>query len=126
MPIWRRRFRRLADSVLCTARGERNVPFYQTNPFCFRVLFDGAISFSETYAVCSDICKWVRFPKRTHFGGGSMTTSFWYKISRRTATERRGYKEEKRRAERREDTTAGGAATTERGPPELWGRYGPG
>src|ERR1017187_2217613 len=100
------------------------------------ILPNEPILFSRTFRwsnlIFRNLCRLQRhlqmgsFSETNPFRRGSMTTSFWYKISRRTATERRGYKEEKRRAERREDTTAGGAATTERGPPELWGRYGPG
>ena len=47
---------------------ERNVPFYETNPFGFRGLSGVSVLLTETYAVCSVVCKWVRFPKRTHLG----------------------------------------------------------
>jgi hypothetical protein len=42
---------------------ERNVPFYQTNPFQFREVFVVSILYTETYAVCRSVCKWVRSGK---------------------------------------------------------------
>ena len=56
--------------ILREARGdERNMPFYETNPFQIRGLFYVFPIFTDTYDVCSGVCKWVRFPERTHFSG---------------------------------------------------------
>src|ERR1035441_9820111 len=46
------------------------IHFCETNPFYVPSVFDVSISFTEPYAVCRGICKWVRFGKRTHFRGG--------------------------------------------------------
>src|ERR1017187_2561035 len=57
---------------------ERNVPFHETNPFCFRVLFGVSHLFTETYAVCSGVCKWVRSGKTNPFWG-----VFWGRFRQR-------------------------------------------
>src|ERR1017187_3632948 len=51
-------------------RDERNVPFHETNPFYFRVVFDVSILDTETYVVCSGVCKWVRSGKTNPFSRG--------------------------------------------------------
>ena len=49
--------------------GDQEAPlrFCETNPFYFRVNFVISILDIATYVVCSRVCKWVRFGKRTHF-----------------------------------------------------------
>src|ERR1017187_9605776 len=51
--------------------GASNMPFCETNPFHFRVVFDVSIVNTETYAVCRGVCKWVRSGKTNPFLGGS-------------------------------------------------------
>ena len=51
-------------------RGERNVPFHETNPFCFRGVFDVSFVSTVFYVVCSGVCKWVRSGETNPFGGG--------------------------------------------------------
>jgi hypothetical protein len=42
----------------------------ETNPFSFRAIGDVSILDTETYDVCSCVCKWVRSGKTNPFGGG--------------------------------------------------------
>src|ERR1017187_5914279 len=48
---------------------ERNVPFYETNPFYFRAVLDVSCLFAITYVVCRRVCKWVRCRKTKPFSG---------------------------------------------------------
>src|ERR1017187_5061718 len=50
-------------------RGERNVPFYETNPFYLCEVFDVSHLCTETYVFCSGVCKWVRSDKTNPFSG---------------------------------------------------------
>src|SRR6267154_808880 len=50
-------------------RGGPYICFCETNPFHFRLLFDGSGLFSGTCAVCRSVCKWVRSGKTNPFWG---------------------------------------------------------
>ena len=54
-----------------TARlgGASNMPFCETNPFCFRTTTDASLVFTVAYDVCRRFCKWGRSGKRTHLRG---------------------------------------------------------
>ena len=65
---FRRRSLRYGGQVEGQAKGAP-IRFCETNPFYFPSIVDVLFLFTKSYAVRSQLCKWVRFRKRTHFGG---------------------------------------------------------
>src|SRR5690348_9157199 len=45
------------------------IRFRETNPIYFRSVFDTSTMVTVTCVGCRRVCNWVRFRKRTHFGG---------------------------------------------------------
>src|ERR1035441_6449681 len=71
--MWRVRCRTLCHGAIrCCAQLGAPIRFCETNPFCFVAFFDVSLLFTEAYAVCSSVYKWVRSSKTNPFWRG-----FW-------------------------------------------------